>query len=291
MPILELCAGYGGVGLAVESLTGDRVAFVADNSAAASAVLAERFSVPNLGDISTADWGSVAESVNVLTAGFPCQDISTAGRGAGIHGERSGVWKYVVAAICRVRPEFVFLENVAAIRRRGLDVVLGDLAASGYDAAWCCLRASAIGAPHQRDRWFCVARLSDSGHRSKPQWARTPRGQSGERPAIGGEPRRGGEKFADLYSPSGWWGDRADRIRTWEKVTGFPAPRPTVLDHRGRLLLAPEFTEWLMGLAPRWVTGIPGLTRTEQLHIIGNGVVPLQARTAYAHLLKTLGDA
>lgn len=290
MPILELCAGYGGLGMAVESLTGERVAYVADNSPAASAVLSERYPVPNLGDISKADWGAVAGRSNIVTAGFPCQDISTAGRGAGIHGERSGVWKHVATAIRVIRPRVVFLENVAAIRRNGLDVVLGDLAASGYDASWCCLRASAVGAPHQRDRWFCVARLSDSGHGDEPEWPRSTGREGGEWSPVRGFPGRGGKKPSDVHSSRGWWGERADRIHTWESVTGRPAPRPAELDHRGRLLLSPRFAEWLMGLPDRWVTGISGLTRTEMLHIIGNGVVPDQAHAAFAHLLHHQGD-
>ncbi|WP_405793359.1 DNA cytosine methyltransferase [Streptomyces sp. NBC_01506] len=289
MPILELCAGYGGLAMAVESLTGERVAYVADNSPAASAVLSERYPVPNLGDISESDWGAVAGRVDIVTGGFPCQDISTAGRGAGIHGERSGVWKHVAAAVRAIRPRAVFLENVAAIRRNGLDVVLGELAASGYDASWCCLRASAMGAPHQRDRWFCIARLSDSGHGDQPEWPRPQGRESRERTAIRGIVGRGGEKPPGVHSPRGWWGDRADRIHRWESVTGRPAPRPAELDHRGRLLLSPRFGEWLMDLPDGWVTGIGGLTRTDQLHIIGNGVVPHQAHAAYSHLLTTWG--
>ncbi|WP_461296348.1 DNA cytosine methyltransferase [Streptomyces harbinensis] len=290
MPILELCAGYGGLGMVVESLTGERVAYVADNSPAASAVLSVRYPVPNLGDISEASWGELAGCVDIITAGFPCQDISTAGRGAGIHGERSGIWKHVAEAVRAIRPRLVCLENVAAIRRRGLSVVLGDLAEIGYDAHWCSVRASEVGAPHQRDRWFCVARLSDSGRGDEPEWARSPGRESGKWAAVRRVPGRGGKKSSGVHSPSGWWGDRAERVHRWEVVTGRPAPRPAELDHRGRLLLSPKFGEWLMGIPNGWVTGIPGLTRTEQLHIIGNGVVPQQAHAAYSHLLTTWGN-
>ncbi|MFJ2907803.1 DNA cytosine methyltransferase [Streptomyces sp. NPDC087212] len=289
MPILELCAGYGGLGMAVEALTGERVTYVAENAPAAATVLAERYRVPNIGDIREADWEAMAAQVDIVTAGFPCQDISTAGRGAGIHGERSGIWKNVAEAIHSIRPRLVFLENVAAIRRRGLDVVLGDLAASGYDASWCCLRASAVGAPHQRDRWFCVARLPDSGHRDEPERSWATGRKSGERKTVRGFPGRGGERPSRVHSPRGWWGERSDRIQAWESVTGRSAPRPTELDHRGRLLLSPRFSEWLMGLPDGWVSGISGLTRTEMLHIIGNGVVPDQAHAAYSHLLTTWG--
>ncbi|MEV6670728.1 DNA cytosine methyltransferase [Streptomyces sp. NPDC051162] len=80
-----------------------------------------------------------------------------AGPRAGIHGERSAIWTNVLEAIRILRPQLVCLENVSAIRRRGLSVVLGGLAEIGYDAKWCCYRAAAVGAPHLRDRWFCIA--------------------------------------------------------------------------------------------------------------------------------------
>lgn len=163
MPILELCAGYGGLGMAVESLTGDKVAYVAEVDEAATKILAHRFpDAPNIGDITTYDWTQLVGLVDIITAGFPCQDISNAGRRAGIHGERSGIWKNVAEAVRVLRPRVVFLENVSAIRRRGLDVVVGDLASLGYDVRWVSVRASAMGAAHHRDRWFCIAVLPDA---------------------------------------------------------------------------------------------------------------------------------
>jgi DNA (cytosine-5)-methyltransferase 1 len=160
MAILELCAGYGGLGLAVQALTGDKVAYVAENGEAASLVLAERFpDAPNIGDITTYDFTQLTGQVDIITAGFSCQDISNAGPRKGISGERSRVWKDVARAVRDIRPRVVFLENVGAIRHRnrGLDAVLADLAALGYDATWTCIRASAVGAPHHRERWFCIA--------------------------------------------------------------------------------------------------------------------------------------
>ena len=86
-----------------------------------------------------------------------CQDISCAGKGAGIHAERSGLWWEMLRTVRLVRPRFVLVENVAALLNRGLDEVLGSLAESGYDAEWTCLRASDVGAPHRRERVFLVA--------------------------------------------------------------------------------------------------------------------------------------
>jgi DNA (cytosine-5)-methyltransferase 1 len=162
--ILELCAGYGGLGMAVEALTGGRVHWVADNDPEKSKILARRFpGVPNLGDITSYDWTELAGAgVDIITAGFPCQDISNAGKRVGIQGARSGIWANVAEAVRVLRPRLVFLENVSAIRSRGIDRVLGDLAARGYDARWTSYRASAAGAPHHRDRWFCVASPADS---------------------------------------------------------------------------------------------------------------------------------
>lgn len=96
--------------------------------------------------------GSELERVDVLCGGFPCQDISVAGRGAGIDGARSGLWSHFARLIGELRPAYVVVENVTALLTRGLGRVLGDLAARGYDAEWDCLPASAFGANHRRDR-------------------------------------------------------------------------------------------------------------------------------------------
>jgi DNA (cytosine-5)-methyltransferase 1 len=90
-------------------------------------------------------------------AASPCQDISVAGRGAGLAGSRSGLWREFARIIGEVKPSWVLIENVPALRSRGLGVVLRDLAALGFDAEWDCLPASAFGAPHRRDRIFVVA--------------------------------------------------------------------------------------------------------------------------------------
>lgn len=140
----SLCTGYGGLDLGVATvLGGGRLLWVADPDPHVSKVLATRMpDVPNLGDITTIDWQQV-ESVDVLTAGFPCQDISAAGRRAGIRkGTRSGIWHQVVTAVRHLRPTLLVVENVAALRWRqgGLDIVLGDLAEVGYDAQWTSVR-------------------------------------------------------------------------------------------------------------------------------------------------------
>jgi DNA (cytosine-5)-methyltransferase 1 len=97
------------------------------------------------------------EPVDVICGGFPCQDISVAGAGAGLAGARSGLWSEYRRVIRELRPRYVVVENVSALLGRGLGTVLGDLAACGYDAEWDCIPASAVGAPHQRDRVWIVA--------------------------------------------------------------------------------------------------------------------------------------
>lgn len=97
------------------------------------------------------------EPVNLICGGFPCQDISHAGKRAGIDGERSGLWSEMARVIRLVRPRYVVVENVAALLHRGMERVLGDLAASGYDAEWDVIPASAVGAPHRRERVWIIA--------------------------------------------------------------------------------------------------------------------------------------
>ena len=96
-------------------------------------------------------------TVDILSGGFPCQDISNAGKRVGIDGERSGLWSEYARIIRELRPRFVVVENIAALLGRGMERVLGDLAACGYDAEWDCFRASEFGAPHQRERLFVIA--------------------------------------------------------------------------------------------------------------------------------------
>jgi len=160
LTIGSLCSGYGGLDAAVQSVLGGELAWVADPDPGAAKILAHHHpQVPNLGDITATDWSTVAP-VDILTAGFPCQDISYAGRGAGIkEGTRSGIFYAVVEAVRALRPRLVFVENVAGItsRRPGLDVVLAELARIGFDAEWVCVHASDVGAPHPRKRWFLLA--------------------------------------------------------------------------------------------------------------------------------------
>lgn len=100
---------------------------------------------------------------DIITGGFPCQDISNAGKQAGIQGHRSGLWFEMQRLIREIRPRYVFVENVSALLNRGLPEVLASLAEIGYDAIWTCIRASDVGAPHRRERIFILAYPASNG--------------------------------------------------------------------------------------------------------------------------------
>jgi len=164
---MHLFAGHGG-GLLADLILGHRPIAAVEWDAYACQVLRERAAdgwFPGLrvheGDVSLFDPSEYTGSVDVINAGFPCQDISVAGKQAGVsEGTRSGLYREVLRIAGVVRPKFLFLENVSAILSNGLGTVLGDLAALGYDSRWCCIRASDVGAPHGRDRWWLRAEQS-----------------------------------------------------------------------------------------------------------------------------------
>jgi len=108
-------------------------------------------------DVQTFDGRPWRGLVDVVSGGFPCQDISVAGKGDGLDGERSGMWKHMARIIGEVRPRFAFVENSPMLTSRGLDRVLGDLAEIGYDAEWVVLGADDAGAPHRRKRIWILA--------------------------------------------------------------------------------------------------------------------------------------
>ena len=158
---LDLFAGIGGFALGFKRAGIETAAFC-ENDPYAQAVLGKNFpGVTIFPDVRTLDartFGQVGVATpEIICGGFPCQDISVAGRGAGIGGARSGLWREFHRLIGEIGPRWVVIENVVALRTRGLDQVLGGLAALGYDAEWHCIPASAVGAPHRRDRVWIIA--------------------------------------------------------------------------------------------------------------------------------------
>lgn len=164
MNTMHLFAGIGG-GLLCDLILGHTPIVAVEWEPYACKVLRERAAegwFPSLsvweGDVRLFDPSEYAGQVDCIHAGFPCQDISVAGKQAGVsEGTRSGLYREVLRIAGMVRPKQLFLENVSAILSNGLGAVLADLAAMGYDTRWLCIRASDVGAPHHRDRWFLLA--------------------------------------------------------------------------------------------------------------------------------------
>ena len=159
---LALFAGAGGGILAGKLLGWRTVAAVEWEPYAASVLVARQNDgllppFPIWDDVQTFDGRPFRGRIDVVSGGFPCQDISVAGKGAGIDGERSGMWKHMARIVGEVRPRFVFVENSPALVTRGLGTVLSDLAALGYDCKWTVLGAADVGAPHKRDRFWLLA--------------------------------------------------------------------------------------------------------------------------------------
>jgi len=160
---LALFAGAGG-GILGGKLLGWRTVCAVEWEPYPASVLCARQNdgflapFPIWDDVQTFDGHPWRGIVDVVSGGFPCQDISAAGKGAGIDGERSGMWREMARIIHEVRPKFVFVENSPMLTSRGLGTVLGDLASMGFDAKWGVLGAADVGANHQRDRIWIVAR-------------------------------------------------------------------------------------------------------------------------------------
>ena len=185
----ELFAGYDGLGMGVRSVLGGETRWVSEIDKAPSRILAHHYpNIPNLGDITAIDFTQV-EPVDVITGGFPCQDVSHAGRRAGLIRDgdgrtRSGLWGHMLRAVATIRPRLVVAENVRGLlsakadsdvepcpwcmgdrpdgTMRALGAVLADLADVGYDAAWYGLRAADVGAAHARFRVFIFAVPADA---------------------------------------------------------------------------------------------------------------------------------
>ena len=211
--------------------------------------------------------------IDVICGGFPCQDISCAGKGAGIHAERSGLWWEMLRVVRLVRPRYVLVENVAALLNRGLDEVLGSLAESGYDAEWTILRACDFGLPHRRERIYLIAY---SGRlRLNAGWTKQPLSGTGAdgKEGITTNPagiRRGGilrqRRKAESFRVKGD-GD------TWDASN---AMWPGLSQPKQERELRRSITQCNWGQAPSPICRVDDVIpyRMDRLRALGNAIVP-----------------
>lgn len=223
---LALFAGAGG-GILGGHLLGWRTVCAVEWEPYAASVLVARQNdgilpaFPVWDDVQTFDGKPWNGLVDVVSGGFPCQDISSAGSGAGIDGARSGMWKHMARIVGEVRPKHVFVENSPLLVGRGLAVVVGDLAEMGYDAQWACLSASDCGAPHIRDRIWIVANArqerclgyvrSRNDGKKRERRIKTIRGKNWVATDVGQEVIALRDRWADQPSPP----PVADGMASW----------------------------------------------------------------------------
>lgn len=192
---LDLFSGTGGISIALEPWV--RTVAYCEQSVFCQGVLLSRMAngsldrAPIWDDVRTLRGTHIPEPVDIVFGGFPCQDISPAGTREGLGGKRSALYWEVWRLVGELRPTFVFLENVAAIRTRGLAVVARSLAGLGYDLRWDVLSAEAVGAPHRRQRWFLLGYSADAHrlalrHRSERGSGRRTGGVRSEGQALAG---------------------------------------------------------------------------------------------------------
>ncbi|MGX1587299.1 DNA cytosine methyltransferase [Brevundimonas diminuta] len=249
MKVLDLFSGIGGCSLGLERAGMETVAFC-EISPVCRHLLAHHWpDVPRFDDVTTLTSEQVGP-VDVICGGFPCQDISFAGKGAGLAGERSGLWREYARLVRELRPAFVIVENVAALLGRGLGDVLGDLAALGYDAWWDCIPASAVGAPHRRDRLWVVAYARGQQHEGY--------GDALRREIAAGLSR------ADTLADAACDGRDEGRADTRGSSGGSGQKQGSGLGRRGWWSVEPD--------VGRVAHGVPA--RSHRLHGLGNAVVP-----------------
>jgi len=266
-------------------------------------------------DVQTFDGKPWRGIVDVVSGGFPCQDISAAGKGVGIDGERSGMWREMARIIREVGPRFVFVENSPMLTSRGLGAVLGDLASMGFDAKWGVLGANDIGANHQRDRiWIRGEQMGNSDNHGQiasqvcPSFAeRSDTSSSWQKQTC--QPEGSGEQYAELaYTERMGWQERTSERGTFgdkEGSNNFSNCSQTsgagqIIANtersglEGRKDCGKQEVAWTRGggapIGDRdWWSTEPNVgrvahglaARMERIKAIGNGQVPLCAASAW----------
>ena len=284
--LLDTFSGIGGFSLAARWIGRIETVQFVEREPYCQRILAKHFpGVPIHDDICA--FQPAPRSADIICGVFPCQDISQAGRQAGIKvGTRSGLFYELMRVIRLVGPRFVVLENVAAIVNGGMDIVLGELAEAGFDAEWACIPASALGACHRRDRWWLVAYRAgwDVGTTHAPELLSdgSTAGYSRQcRPGTIPEPQDcGGQAAANSCSKR-------------QQECNFP-PRSSEL---GQLTWRPHTRrlnpDWRAYLSqPVLCRGDDGLSgRVDRLKALGNAVVPQVAMIPLARVLELAAAA
>ena len=306
MKIGSLCTGYGGLDMAVEAFFNAETVWVSEIDKYANKIIDKRINKPNLGNLKNVNWSQVAP-IDILTAGYPCQPFSHAGNRKGETDERH-LWPYIKKIISILRPSIVVLENVRGHLSLGFKEVLQDLTQIGYDARWQVVRASDVGAPHQRARLFIVAYPNGDAREESRRVNRNVSSTSsqefnGSNREINGSSVTPNSN-ADSARSQGW---PSTSLSQWDSTNRYSdegalinssieqQPYDGQMSQLGQRFVArsnmylqdvpsplvegrlnAQFVEYMMGLPSGWVTDID-LSRAQQLKILGNGVVPQQA--------------
>ena len=294
---LHLFAGAGG-GILAGQLLGHRCVCAVEWEPYAQAVLVARQNdgtfppFPIWDDVQSFDGKPWRGIVDVVAGGFPCQDISVAGNGAGLDGERSGMWHHMARIIGEVRPRYVLVENSPALVSRGLGRVLGDLAAVGFDARWGVLGAASLGASHKRERIWIVAnargrRCSESRSGEMEQSRGAEAFSASDVPdALRQQPHGGGTR-----PERGRLGDSSENMAHSHSRQGLESESQPREHRRQTGLLSGErgFPAWPADPADAPESGlvrvVDGMAhRSHRIKAIGNGQVPRVAAAAFAML-------
>ncbi|MHB1023971.1 MAG: DNA cytosine methyltransferase [Acidobacteriaceae bacterium] len=273
MNTMHLFAGAGG-GLLADLILGHTPIVAVEWDKNACRVLRDRAAdgwFPGLhvyeGDVRLFDPSEYAGRVDIIAAGFPCQDISAAGKGEGITGSRSGLVSEVFRSIDAVQPRYVFLENSPRIRTKGRHIVIGELVARGYAWRDGVLGAADVGAPHQRDRWFCLAANHDGMRQLQSQGSKRDEwGRSDYATKDATHPLR--ERCADSGGRSA--SKKSTHFRVASDLVTRERPGPCGASW---FEAEPDVGRLVYGMADDLV---PGAVKA-----LGNGQVPLQAATAW----------
>ena len=262
MNVLDLFSGIGGFSLGLERAGMKTVAFCEVDKKCQQVLKKHWPGVPIFDDVTTLKGEDIEETVDVICGGFPCQDISLAGKGAGLEGERSGLWTEFHRLIKEIKPKYAIIENVSALRSRGLDQVLREISEIGYDAEWHCITAASIGAPHRRDRVWIVAYPRDSKRRD----------------SITGSLGRDGERKLEERIRTSETTETTGSRQTSESMAYANSKRlerqREISSRISEELKDPSYTRWwkIEPSVGRVAHGVSG--RVDRLKQLGNAVVP-----------------